>query len=80
MTTANDSEADAAEVADKLPREIADALHADSMTLPQALIAEAFGLVDVLNLPEKRWSPSLTPLGREVREVLEEGALKSGEL
>ncbi len=42
------------------------------LTLPQALIAESFGLVDVWNLPEKRWSPCMTTLGREVCKVLDE--------
>ncbi len=63
---------DPAALAAKLPKEIADAMRDGRVTLAQARIAESFGLVDVWDLPGKRYCPCMTEFGREVCVILED--------
>ncbi len=65
-------EHDPAVLAAKLPREIADAMRDGRVTLAQARIAESFGLVDVWDLPGKRYCACMTEFGREVCVILDD--------
>ena len=59
-----------AEVAAKLPPELADAMREGRVTQAQARLAESFGLIDVWDLPGDRWCPCMTDFGRDVCDVL----------
>jgi hypothetical protein len=66
------ADADPAAVAKKLPADVAAGLKAGTMTIGQALFAEALGLLDVWHVPGGRWCPCMTTLGREVAAILAE--------
>ncbi len=61
---------EAEQIADKLPADLAAAFREGALTLPQARVAESLGLLDVWPLPGRRWCPSMTGLGREVFDLL----------
>jgi hypothetical protein len=61
---------EAEQVADKLPAELAVAFREGALTLRLARLAETFGLIDVLILSGSRWCPSMTGLGRDVFNLL----------
>lgn len=69
---------EAEQVADKLPADLAVAFREGALTKRLGRLAETFGLIDVLSLAGGRWCPSMTPLGHDVFNLLNDRFEKVG--
>jgi hypothetical protein len=56
----------------RLSSEVAAALRLGELTRPEAEEAQVLGLINIIDVPPDMWCPSLTPLGRDVCDLLED--------